>query len=157
MKFLLKMITFLTLTLSFSAFADSPSVGDYALYNLTLAGTQGTYRTEIVDFDGDAGTYTVKTTMKIGDEEVEDEQTVAEDEIATTETLEMVIQLCETEDLNGTLETIVIASESYESCRLTLENQDVINFGVVPFGIFQAVLEGGTKLQLIEFGFGKKE
>lgn len=119
---------------SLAAFAGAPAVGDYATFDFTANGMQGTIKYELASFDSSSNIFVRKTTTTYNGQSTVAVENVAADDIPTSESLNFVLALCETPNLGGTLEQLVTPVGTLDTCALPAQTGGTVNVGVVPFG-----------------------
>jgi hypothetical protein len=153
---LMKSLVFLALT-SFSLMA-MPKIGDKATYQVSLSGMQFTSSVELVSFDPASNTFVQNTTTDfLGQTNVESE-TVAMEDLASDEQLDMTLSLCEGSEINGKLETLTVMAGTFSACTIMGEESSSVSMAKVPFGILKmnTLSEGmPVSLELMSFTVGQ--
>jgi len=148
---------FIAAVLSITAalsFAGEPTVGDYAIYDFTANGVQGTSRSELTSYDSSTGFFqkTVVTSFN-GQTQTQVEQLERSD-LSSTEQLGQLLAFCEHPSVGGTLEVSSTRAGNFDSCRLPIQTGGTVNMAVVPFGI-TFVNTADITMELIEYSFAK--
>jgi len=136
------------------AFAGEPKVGDYALYDFTANGIQGTTKSELTAFNRATNQFTKVTTTSFSGQTQTQAEEMNADDLSSTESLELVLALCESSNIGGVLEQISTAAGTFETCRLPAAGGGAVNLGVVPFG-FVRVNTADLTMDLVEYNFAK--
>jgi hypothetical protein len=111
-----------------------PNIGDKVVLTGTANGTPASLESELVAANSTKTIYTRqnKTTIN-GETQTENEEVKAED-LVTDESINTVMTLCETEMINGKLESITVAAGTFDTCKIGSDGAE-LNIGRVPFGV----------------------
>ena len=141
------------LCICLSAFANEPKVGDQAVLNGKYQGEVIALKLELTAYDADANSYTQTLTISNNGQTSSQSETVKNEDLSSSETLQYVVDNCS--QFDGTPETITVPAGTFATCKMNEDDDTVVNIGVVPFGVVKVIAKDGSYV-LVSYKYGQK-
>lgn len=133
-RILMKSLLIASLFIISSSVMAMPNVGDVAILAGSADGLQIEIKSELVASSADRSSFTRLNTTMIDNSKSEEVETISKEDLVSEETIQTLLMMCESEMLNGKLETITVPAGTFETCKIEAEGSS-INLGLVPFGV----------------------